>query len=95
MSDWAPGWLVELGDWIVEMLTWWPRQVWEWFAESLAELVNGIPVPTWVADLEVYWDQLGAGTLWLADVMQVDIGVPLVLSAYALRFLIRRLPVIG
>jgi uncharacterized membrane protein len=32
---------------------------------------------------------------WLLDLMRVDIGIPLMLSAMSTRFLIRRLPFIG
>ncbi|MDO6387644.1 DUF2523 family protein [Uliginosibacterium paludis] len=32
---------------------------------------------------------------WLMNIMQFNVGVPMVLSAYATRFIIRRIPVIG
>lgn len=35
-------------------------------------------------------------TLWyFLDLMRLDIGIPLVLSAYGTRFLIRRIPFVG
>lgn len=36
-----------------------------------------------------------AGVWYFLDLFNVSLGIPLVLSAYATRFIIRRLPVIG
>lgn len=35
------------------------------------------------------------GVWWFLDMFQLDVGIPLLLSAFIARFLIRRLPVIG
>lgn len=38
---------------------------------------------------------IDAGVWWFLDFFALDSGIPLVISAYVARFLIRRLPVIG
>lgn len=38
---------------------------------------------------------LGSAGGWFIGVMRLDVGIPMVLSAYVLRFSIRRLPIIG
>jgi hypothetical protein len=38
---------------------------------------------------------LNAGVWWVLDLFNLSYGVPLLISAYVARFLIRRLPVIG
>lgn len=38
---------------------------------------------------------IGAGTWYFLDLFAVSVGVPLLLSAYLTRFIIRRIPVIG
>lgn len=38
---------------------------------------------------------LSSGLWWFLDLFRVDYGLPLAISAYIARFLIRRLPVIG
>lgn len=35
------------------------------------------------------------GMWWMMDMMQFNVGVPMCLSAYLTRFIIRRVPVIG
>ena len=41
------------------------------------------------------FNAIGPGVWWFLDKFALDIGVPLVLSAYVTRFTIRRIPVIG
>lgn len=38
---------------------------------------------------------IGAGTWYFLDMFAVSVGVPLLVSAYLTRFIIRRIPVIG
>lgn len=38
---------------------------------------------------------LPSGIWWFLDIFRLDFGLPLVISAFIARFLIRRLPVIG
>lgn len=38
---------------------------------------------------------LSPGVWWFLDKFALDLGIPLILSAYATRFTIRRIPVIG
>ena len=41
------------------------------------------------------WAALTAGEWFFLDFFRLDVGVPLVVSAYIARFLIRRIPFIG
>lgn len=38
---------------------------------------------------------LPSGALWLMGVVRLDVGIPLILSAYVAAFAIRRIPLIG
>ncbi len=48
-----------------------------------------------VTNLTAAFAALPAGIWWGVDLFRLDIGVPLLISAYVARFLIRRLPVVG
>lgn len=41
------------------------------------------------------FSNLPSGILWFLNYFRVDFGLPLVISAFVARFLVRRLPVIG
>ena len=45
--------------------------------------------------LTAAFNSIPAGVWYFLDAFRIDIGAPLVISAYLNRFLIRRLPVIG
>lgn len=47
------------------------------------------------ASLSSAFAGIGAGTWYFLDLFAVSVGVPLLVSAYLTRFIIRRIPVIG
>ncbi len=47
------------------------------------------------ASLSSAFAGIGAGTWYFLDLFAVSVGVPLMVSAYLTRFIIRRIPVIG
>lgn len=48
-----------------------------------------------VQSLNAAFGGLNSGMWWFMDYFALDYGLPLIISAYVTRFLIRRLPVIG
>jgi hypothetical protein len=61
-------------------------------APKLVELIT-----PWIStsSLSSAFGGLGSGVWFFLDFFQLSFGVPLLLSAYVTRFLIRRIPVIG
>lgn len=47
------------------------------------------------SSLTAAWASVPAGVWWLLDAFKLDVGVPLLISAWVARFMIRRLPVVG
>lgn len=48
-----------------------------------------------ITSLTGAFSSIDPGVWWFLDFFALDYGIPLVISAYVARFLIRRLPVIG
>lgn len=90
-----PDWLTAILQWLLDALLWLPRKVWQLLLEGLASVINAIPVPDFITNLGPTWAALGSGTMYFLDVIQFDVGFPMLLSAYFIRFIIRRLPVVG
>jgi len=61
--------------------------------DGLAALFELIPVPEFVTKIPTY--QLSDFFLYLTDILQVYEGCQIVMGAYLVRFLIRRIPFIG
>ena len=58
----------------------------------MAYLVNLLPD---ASSINGALGQIGSGTWYFLDLFGFSYGFPLVVSAWALRFLIRRMPVVG
>ena len=83
----------QLWEAILEILFYIPSVIWQRILDALAFLLENIPVP---ADLAagIDWSAL-ADMAYFFDVFGVETGLGLVAGAYTIRFLIRRIPVIG
>ena len=82
-----------VGGWIQDQLTSFALWLYERILSGLASVIESIPVPDWM---------LNAGSLnvpgsvaWFASSFQLDTGMGIIVSAYLLRFVIRRIPFIG
>lgn len=82
-------------DWLRDLLLWVPRKIWELMLDGLASVIEAIPVPSWLADAGDAFSGLPSGVLYFVDALNLGAGMTIILGAYVLRFLIRRLPVIG
>lgn len=60
--------------------------------ELVAVMVSWLPSG---ASLTSAFAGIGASTWYFLDLFAVSVGVPLLISAYLTRFIIRRIPVIG
>jgi hypothetical protein len=61
--------------------------------DTLAAIFESIPVPSFATNIDTM--QLPDFFLYLTDIMQVYSGLQIVMGAYLIRFLIRRIPFIG
>lgn len=85
----------EILQWLLDLWLWLPRQLFAWLLDALAALVESIPVPDFVSQASAALSSIGGNVLFFAEKFAVPEGVAMVLSAYVLRFLIRRIPFIG
>lgn len=86
---------VTFKDWLRDLLLWVPRKIWELVLDAMAAMIEGIPVPEWIANIGDMFDAIPDGVIYFCQALQLPAGVSMILGAYVLRFLIRRLPVVG
>lgn len=67
--------------------------VFEQVLMAFVALLEAIPVPGFLLNVSSY--QLPSNILYFLGVAQFGTGVSIMVTAYTLRFLIRRLPVVG
>lgn len=87
--------LSDFATWLKDLLLWLPLKIWELLLDGLASVLEAIPVPDFVSTATGAFSSIPGNVLFFANYFAVGEGIAMVLSAYALRFLIRRIPLIG
>lgn len=82
-------------DWLIELVLWWPRKMYELALDGLASIFEAIPVPSFMADLGSFVSGLDPGVAFFLADLQIGAGLAMLISAYVIRFVIRRIPLVG
>lgn len=88
-------WLEDTLTWLRDLILYAPLKVWEGILDGLASLIESIPVPDFMQNLGSLFSSIDPGIAYFLSPLNLGIGVSMVLSAYVIRFIIRRLPVVG
>jgi hypothetical protein len=67
--------------------------LWNSILSGLATLFESISPPSFLANLTTI--DIPPSVSWAVDIFQIDFGIGVIVSAYTLRFIIRRIPGIG
>ena len=81
--------------WLFGLVTWALQQCWNLVLLGLAAVLNALPVPSWLSSAPSVFAAMPDSMAYFGSVFQVSNGVQIMLSAYVIRFVIRRLPLIG
>ena len=82
-------------EFLLDLALWLPRWIWQELLDALAALVEAFPVPAWLAQWDSAVLAVSADVWWVAELFALQEGFGIVAGAYLIRFLIRRLPVVG
>lgn len=82
-------------EWLLEAFLWVPRKVYEMITDGLASFVEGLPVPPFMSDLSSFVSGLDSSVAYFASPLHIGSGLGIIIAAYVIRFLIRRIPLIG
>lgn len=88
-------WLEDVLVWLKELLLWIPLKVWDGLLDALAGVVEAIPVPSFMENLDSFFASIPSGVAFFLGGLNLGTCVSMIIAAYVIRFLIRRLPVIG
>lgn len=86
--------LGEILQWFLDACLWVFHTLYELVLVGLAAVVDAIPVPAWLVGADPF-SALDPGIVWFLEALELPAGIGIILGAYAIRFLIRRIPVIG
>lgn len=82
-------------EWVVELLLWVPRKIYELITQGLGDFFHAIPVPTFIQNLGSLTASIDPGIAYFGAPLQIGACLGIIVGAYIIRFLIRRIPLIG
>lgn len=95
MWDWLKDIINDFAEWLLDVILWVPKKVFELLLDALAAIIEAIPVPDWLSGAGGLFSSIPASVMYFAEPMHLGTGVGIITSAYVIRFFIRRIPVIG
>lgn len=100
--DWVwafPGkllqWLQDAFDSVIDFIETLPQWIFSQIAEGIVAFFNALPVPDFFRQAGSAMQSIPPEVLFFANMFRLDFGVTTVLLALTIRFVIRRLPIIG
>jgi hypothetical protein len=88
-------WLADALAWFVDVLLYVPLVLYQGLLEALLAVLELLPVPEFVDDLAGYVAGISPGFTYFTEAFNFSAGLGIIFSAYVVRFVIRRLPVVG
>lgn len=93
--DFLIKYIKEVLDWLLGLVGWILIETFKLVCIGLAAILNAIPVPDWLAGAGNAVANIPPGVAYLIQTMHIGAGAAIMVSAYTIRFLIRRIPIIG
>lgn len=90
-----PSWISSVLQWLKDLVEYAALHIWKLLLSGLASVIEAIPVPSFFSQAGDLLGSVPATVLYWVSFLHADFGIPLVLGAYLLRWLIRRIPFIG
>ena len=81
--------------WFKDLMLWIPRKLTELVLDGLALLIEAIPVPSFLLNAPGFLGAIDPTVAYFLEGFAFAEGLTIIFSAYVLRFLIRRIPVVG
>lgn len=88
-------WLGDAYDAFIEFFKQLPEWVFSELIDGFIEFFNSIPVPDFFITAANTFNNIPPEVVYFAQPFHIGYGITMILGAYLLRFLVRRLPIFG
>jgi hypothetical protein len=79
--------------WLGDELDAWFLRLYDGFMSGLASIIEAIPVPDFLANMQTF--SMPSGVAYFASAFEIPWGIAIIVTAYTARFILRRIPIIG
>lgn len=86
--------LSDFAEWLFDFVYDSAQDLFALLLEGVAAVLDAIPVPSWLAGADPF-ASLDAGVVFFAEAFQIPEGIAIILGAYFIRWLTRRVPIVG
>lgn len=93
--DFLIKYIAQILTWLLSFVDWCATEIAKVVLAALAAIITAIPVPSWMSGASGAVASIPDGVAYLIGTMHLADGCTIMISAYTLRFLIRRLPIVG
>jgi hypothetical protein len=87
--------LQQILSWTIDFFKWIFEWVWQQLLGALITVLNAIPVPSWLASGGSLFGALPEGAAFFINAFMLPQGLAIIIGAFTIRFIIRRIPLIG
>lgn len=102
LTEWLTSPIAALFKWLAEYVIWFyrfmsdlPANVFSWFGDGIVSFFDSMPVPSFFNQASSAFGSIPSEVGFFMGLCQFNYGIALILSAYLLRFILRRIPLIG
>ena len=81
--------------WLVGFVQWALTWLWDTLLGALITVLNAIPVPAWISGAPGVVSSIPGSVAFFLGAFQIPTGLAIIFGAYTIRFIIRRIPLIG
>lgn len=92
---WLAARLQEFLTWVYDLVLWVPKKLFSLIMDALASFFESIPVPGFITNAGSFFQGIPDSFLYFINMFAVGEGIAMVIAAYILRFILRRIPFIG
>lgn len=89
------GLLATVLGWVVDFVSWAFLSLWKLLLEGLASVIESIPVPSFISGAQSFFGGIPSGIVYFFQFFAVAEGLAMISAALLLRFILRRIPLIG
>lgn len=72
-----------------------PELTYAWFTNGLAQFFRDFPVPDFIEGASKAFNSIPPEVVYFANAFRLTEGISIIMSAYILRFIVRRIPFFG
>lgn len=87
--------VIAFANYLLDLLIYIPQQIFALFGQGFVAFFNLIPIPSFISSMQSYVDFLSTTMGYFFILLRLNSVSVIIIGAYIVRFIIRRIPLVG